>query len=147
MSDNITPIKPTKPENDSNKIWCCAYCDSTAFELFGDGTTGCRGCGYRGEYPGGRWGEWMPLDDQEPKVKRSTTLFDGAEFAQKAIVKSIDEDAAMLIVAWPNGKLRTWSQYDGMSTEGEKSTVRYLAAQAVSMILGEPPLDPPDATG
>lgn len=142
MAD-IIPLKPNTQTKD-DRVWCCAHCDNTAFELYADGTTGCRGCGHRGEYPDGRWGEWTPIDDNEPKVQRSTAVFDSAEFAQKAIIKAMDEETSVLIVGWDSGRIRAWSKYGGISTPEEKATVRYLTAQATSLILGEPPLDRPD---
>lgn len=145
MAD-IVPFAP-KQTPAEDKVWCCAHCDNSVFELYQDGTTGCRSCrscGVRGEHPDGRWSDWTPIDDNEPTAQRSTAIFDSAEFAQRATVKAMDEDTSVLIVGWNSGRIRAWSKYNGLSTDEEKNTVRYLTAQATSLILGEPALERPD---
>lgn len=140
---NVVPLKPADPDEE-DRVWCCAHCDGTAFDLYADGSTGCRGCGFRGDYPPGRWTSWRPVDEEEPTVARSTTLFDSASFAQQSIFRSIDEDTSVMVVAGDSGKIRAWSRYGHAASHEAKVTVRYLLGQAVTLILGEPPIPRPD---
>lgn len=141
MAD-IIPLKPASEKE--LQVWCCAHCDSSAFTLLSDGTTECRGCGHTGEYPDGRWGTWTPVDEEEPRVQRATAIYDSAAFAQKAVIKSVSEETSVLVVASDNGRIRAWSEHNHTSSPEAKATVRYLMAQATSLILGEEPLDRPD---
>lgn len=142
MAD-IIPLTTTSKEPD-DQIWYCAHCSGSAFNLFANGTTECRGCGYRGEHPEGRWGEWTPVDGNEPTVRRNVALFDSAEFAQRSVIKSINADTSLLVVAADNGKIRLWSRHNYNASPEAQATVRYLLNQAASLIFGEAPLDRPD---
>lgn len=136
--------KPEEPEEKEDLLWCCAHCDSTAFELYSDGTTACRGCGHRGEYPDGRWSDWTPIDDEKPIVARGTTIYDSAAFAQQSIIRQINEETSILVIASDDGKIRLWSTHGNGSSPETKVTVHYLLEQAASLLLGEPPLPRPD---
>lgn len=141
MAD-IIPLKPADPEQE-DRIWICGHCSQSVFELHSDGTTECRGCGHRGEYPDGAWVDWKPTTDPPEAATRSTTLFDSAAFAQRSIVKQIDEDTSVLVIADDSGRIRAWSRYGHVSTDAEKATVRYLLTQAAGLILGDPPIERP----
>ena len=142
MTDNVIALPTTQEPAD--QIWVCGHCGFEAFELHRDGTTECRGCGHRGEYPDGSWTDWTPTKEPPENATRTTAFFGTVEFAQRSIVKSIDENTTILVVARDDGKIRAWSLYDHDSTDAEKATVRYLLAQAASLILGDPPLERPD---
>lgn len=140
MTNVITLPTAEEPED---LIWVCGHCSQSVFELHADGTTECRGCGHRGEYPDGAWTDWTPTTTVPDAITRTTTVFDSKEFAQRTVTKAIDEETSLLIVADNNGKIRVWSNYNHESTDEEKATVRYLCAQAASLILGDPPLERP----
>ncbi len=134
---------PTK-DDEEDLIWVCGHCGFEAFELHRDGTTLCRGCGHRGEYPDGSWTEWTASKVPPENATRTTTQYAGAVFAHRSIFNDIDEKTTVLFTAADNGKIRAWSAYDFGSTPEEKATVKYLCAQAASLILGDPPLERPD---
>ncbi len=134
---------PTK-DDEEDRIWICGHCSQSVFELHMDGTTECRGCGHRGEYPDGAWIDWKPTKEPPTEATRSTTVFDSAAFAQRNIIKQLDEDTTVLVIASDDGKIRAWSRYGYVSTPEEKTTVRYLLNQAASLILGDPPIERPD---
>lgn len=140
MTNVITLPTAQEPED---LIWVCGHCSQSVFELHADGTTECRGCGHRGEYPDGAWADWKPTTEMPDTITRTTTVFDSKEFAQRTVVREINGDTSLLIVADDSGRIHVWSNYHHKSTEADKATVRYLCGQAVSMILGEPPLPNP----
>lgn len=137
---------PTTKEPEEDRIWICGHCGQNAFELHADGTTECRGCGHRDEYPDGAWAEWKPTMEPPDTISRTTTLFDSREFAQRTVIKAIDEDTSLLVVADDSGRIRAWSSYNHASTPEEKATIRYLLSQAATLILGEPPIERPADT-
>lgn len=144
MTNVITLPTTTKPLEDDDMIWICGHCSQSAFELHSDGTTECRGCGHRGEYPDGAWVDWKPTVEAPDAITRTTTLFDSAAFAQRNVIKQIDDDTTVLVVADDSGKIRAWSLYNHEASPAAKVTVRYLLDQAATLILGEPPLERPD---
>lgn len=145
MTDNVTPFRKTSNPNPiEDQIWVCAHCGQSTFELFRDGTTGCRGCGHRGEFPDGGWSDWKGGDIPADNFSRTTTVFDNAAFAQRSIIKSIDENTTVLVVASDDGMIRAWSAYNFESSHAEKVTVKYLCEQAATLILGEPAIPRPD---
>lgn len=142
MTDNVITLPTAQAPAD--QIWVCGHCGQSVFELYRDGTTGCRGCGHRGEHPNGAWENWEPTAEPPDRVTRTTTVFDSASFAQRSIINSIDDEISVLVIAKDDGMIRAWSAYNHESSHEAKTTVRYLLAQAASLILGDPPLERPD---
>lgn len=143
MTDNVTPLRPVQQEEPEDQIWACGHCGFEAFELHRDGTTLCRGCGNRSEHPDGSWTEWNDSKTPPENASRTTTQYRSSVFAHRSIFNDIDEDTTVLVTAANNGKIRAWSAYDHEATPAEKATVRYLLAQATTLILGEPPIERP----
>jgi len=146
MSDNITPFRGAQSASVSepeDQIWACGHCSQSVFELHSDGTTECRSCGYRSEYPEGAWVNWKPTTEPPEAIVRTSKVFDSTDFAQRNIIKQIDDETSVMVVADDSGKIRAWSRYGHVSTDKEKATVRYLLAQATTLILGEPPIERP----
>lgn len=142
MTNVITLPNSQEPEED--RIWICGHCSQSVFELHSDGTTECRGCGHRGEFPDGSWVDWKPTMEPPTEATRTTAVFDSREFAQRNVIKGINDDTTVLVVADDSGKIRAWSQYNFESTPEEKATVRYLLTQATGLLLGDPPIERPD---
>lgn len=140
---NVITLPTAAKEEPEDMIWVCAHCSQNVFELHLDGTTECRGCGHRSEYPDGAWVNWKPTTEAPDAITRTTSVFDSREFAQRTVIKAIDDDTTVLIVADDSGRIRAWSQYNHESTDEEKATVRYLLANAASLILGDPPIERP----